>query len=319
MLILSPLSNNPYFNAALEEYLLRTFTDEIFMLYINDPCIVIGKHQNTLNEINYKYVKKLNLPVVRRISGGGTVYHDTGNVNFTFIKNGKQGDLVNFKKFVQPIIEVLGKLGLEAHFRGHNDIRIHDKKISGNAEHVYKQRVLHHGTLLFESELSELNEAIRVKPGLFEDKAVQSVRATVDNISHFLKQKLSIHEFMNMIYEHIMKNNQSDMYTLSSDEMNDINELKNTKYQAWDWIYGYSPFYKFLNHYKQDSSMYSVQLEVKKGTILYADFHENQIKNTALCKDLEGLSHEETAVLNVLKRHYPSPLAQNLTLQLFFT
>ena len=187
MLIIQNSTTDPYFNIAVEEYLLKNFTDDCFILYQNKPSIIIGKHQNTLAEINYQYVKENNIAVVRRLSGGGTVYHDLGNLNFSFIKNsGNDKNLVDFKMYTTPIIEVLKQLGVNAEFGGHNDIQVNGFKISGNAEHIFKKRVLHHGTLLFSSDLSILNNAIKAPENRYSDKAVKSVRAVVANIKDFI-------------------------------------------------------------------------------------------------------------------------------------
>ena len=174
MLCIINTNTKPYFNLAAEDYVLRNFKDDCFMLWRNKPSIIIGKHQNTLAEINLEYVKDNNIDVVRRLSGGGAVFHDLGNLNFTFIKNAKdEGSLVDFKKYIQPILEVLQSLGVNAKFEGRNDIMIDGKKISGNAEHVFKRRVLHHGTLLFLSQIADLSKALKVNPLKYQDNGVK--------------------------------------------------------------------------------------------------------------------------------------------------
>jgi len=176
MLIVNRPHTDPWFNIAAEEYFLKNFQEDIFMLWQNEASIIVGKHQNTLAEINYPYVKENGIPVIRRISGGGTVFHDLGNLNFTFIQNGEKGKLVDFRKFTDPILAVLNKMGVPAVFEGKNDLRVDGLKISGNAEHVFKNRVLHHGTLLFSSVLNDLGKALKVKTDRFTDKAVKSIR-----------------------------------------------------------------------------------------------------------------------------------------------
>jgi len=184
MLIINDLRTDPYFNLAAEEYALKNFKADCFMLWRNEPSIIVGKHQNTLAEINLDYVKKRNIKVGRRLSGGGAVFHDLGNLNFTFISTGAQENrLVDFRRFTMPILEVLQNLGIEAVFEGRNDLTIHGRKFSGNAEHVWKNRILHHGTLLFSSVLTDLSEALKVDPLKFRDKAVKSIRSRVTNIS----------------------------------------------------------------------------------------------------------------------------------------
>ena len=139
-------NTNPYFNLAAEEYFFREFKENIFMIWQSEPAVIVGKHQNTLAEINYEYIRNNNIKVARRLSGGGTVYHDQGNINFTFIVNGKEGKLVNFNRFIEPVINFLNNLSVNAEFQAKNNIIVNNRKISGNAEHIYKERILHHGT-----------------------------------------------------------------------------------------------------------------------------------------------------------------------------
>src|SRR5690554_4159748 len=175
-------SRDPYFCLAAEEYLMKKFTDDIFMLWQSDDTVVIGKHQNAMGEINYRYVHEQNITVARRISGGGTVFHDSGNLNFAYIKNVSSTSEISFTRFIQPITEALGSLGITATTSGRNDLLVDGKKVSGNAQHIFKNRVLHHGTLLFNSNLQTLGSSIKVIPGLYRDKAVQSNRSIVTNI-----------------------------------------------------------------------------------------------------------------------------------------
>jgi len=187
MLCIENNHTDPYFNLAVEEYLLRNFGEDCFMLWRNKASIIVGKHQNALAEINYDYVKENNIDVIRRLSGGGTVFHDLGNLNFTFIQNvNKNENIVDFKRYIEPIVKVLQQQGVNAKHEGRNDIMIGGRKVSGNAEHVFKKRVLHHGTLLFSSEISNLSKALKVNPLLYQDKGVKSVKSRVANINQFL-------------------------------------------------------------------------------------------------------------------------------------
>lgn len=268
MLIIQQTSTDPYFNIAAEEFLLKNFTGDIFILYRNQPSIVVGKHQNTIAEINLEFVREKGLKVVRRLSGGGTVYHDLGNLNYTFIANGSEGNLVDFKKFTQPIIDVLQKLGVDAMVGGKNDIRVGDKKISGNAEHVFKNRVLHHGTLLFNSNLDELNESIKINPNTYTDKAVKSIRSHVANISEYLKDNLSIDEFAQLILNHIQKIfPNSSQYQFTNNDLNAISELIKTRYSTWDWNYGYSPSYTLNNQITINGKTLKIEITVDQGII----------------------------------------------------
>ncbi|HKJ42178.1 MAG TPA: lipoate--protein ligase [Sunxiuqinia sp.] len=265
---MNPKGWDPYFNLAAEEYLLKNFTEDIFMLWQSQSAIVVGKHQNALKEINHRYVHENNIQVARRLSGGGTVFHDPGNLNFTFIKNVAQIDQVNFKVFTQPIVAVLKELGLDAYTSGRNDLLLEDKKISGNAEHVYKKRVLHHGTLLYESHLDKLRKALKVDLSRFEDKAVQSNRSEVANISEFMATKMDVQQFADFIFEGIKSTySGAQVFEFSSDDIQAIQQLRDEKYITWNWIYGYSPKYKYTNQFDYFNSTISFTMQVIKGVI----------------------------------------------------
>jgi len=205
-LCINQTHSDPYFNLAAEEYFLKNFQEDIFMLWRSRPAVVVGKHQNALAEINHEFVRDNQIPVVRRLSGGGTVFHDPGNVNFTFIRNVESIADVNFKVFTNPVIDALKKLGIDAYTSGRNDLLIDGKKISGNAEHVHRSRVLHHGTLLFDSRLDALKGALKVDLSRFEDKAVQSNRSEVTNILPYLPNPMSAAEFSAFLFDEICKN-----------------------------------------------------------------------------------------------------------------
>jgi lipoate-protein ligase A len=264
---------DPYFNLAAEEYLLKNFSDDVFMLWRGERSIVVGKHQNALAEINHRYVAENKIKVARRISGGGAVFHDPGNLNFSFIKTVDRIDKVNFKVFTQPIVAVLKELGLDAYSTGRNDLLLDGKKISGNAEHVYKKRVLHHGTLLFDSELGQLRNALKVDLSRFQDKAVQSNRSEVGNIADFLEQKMDVQQFSDFIFEGIRKTYpEHHVFQFSPEDVAAIQKLRDEKYATWDWIYGYSPKYKYNNRLEMPGQTISFSLEVIKGVINSIDF-----------------------------------------------
>ncbi|MFV0266045.1 MAG: lipoate--protein ligase [Draconibacterium sp.] len=260
-------NTNPFYCLAAEEYLLKNFDDDIFMLWQSKDTVVLGKHQNALAEINYPFVRANNVTVARRISGGGTVFHDAGNVNFAFIKNVKSPAEISFKQFTQPVVEALALLGIEATTSGRNDLLIEGLKISGNAEHVFKNRVLHHGTLLFNSDLENLGQSIKVVAGKYESKAVQSNRSKVANISSFLKESMSIQEFIVFLLDVQLKKEGNTFYELTSADETVVQELADQKFVTWDWRYGYSPRYVFNNNAEIDGKEVAIRLEVKKGII----------------------------------------------------
>ena len=251
MFLYKSISSDPYFNLATEEYLLKESNEEYFLTYVNEPSIIVGKHQNTYAEINLDFVRKNNIKVARRLTGGGTVFHDYGNLNFTFIVNGKEGQLVDFKKHTSPIIDFLETLSVKAEFGGKNDLLMDGLKISGNAEHVFRNRVLHHGTLLVDTELSSLSEALKVDPMKYQDKAVRSIRSRISNISGVLKEKLSTDQLRNRLTDYIRKEKNCSDYELTEPDSQRISALRDKKFSTWEWNYGYAPKYTFTRAIKR--------------------------------------------------------------------
>lgn len=300
MLCIIRHETDPYFNLAAEEYVLKNFERDTFMLWRNEPSIIVGKHQNTLAEINADYVRENKIKVVRRLSGGGAVFHDLGNLNFTFIASGENHQLVDFRKFTQPILEVLQKLKIEARFEGRNDLTIEGRKFSGNAEHVYKNRVLHHGTLLFSAIMADLSSALKVDPDKFQDKAVKSVRSRVTNISEHLKEPLTVLEFRELILKHVMESTPgAELYSFTESDIAAISKLRNEKYTSWEWNFGYSPKYNFRKAVKTNGGKLEVTLEVNNGIIEKARFYGdyfNKADPAEIESALSGTAHNEEAI-----------------------
>lgn len=305
MLCIRSNTLNPAFNLATEEFLLNNKTDECFYLYINGPSIIVGKHQNTLAEINVDYVKANNIDVIRRLSGGGAVFHDPGNLNFSFIMNKENNSTEGFKKYTRPILDVLKSLGIDARFEGRNDLTIKGKKFSGNAKCIYNGKILQHGTLLFSSKLPDLSQALKVNPLKFQDKAVKSVRSRVTNISEHLTQPLSLEAFENRIFEHIQSlYPDSKTYQLTDNDISAINKLVDEKYGTWDWNFGTSPQYNFQKGIKTKGGFIEINLDVQKGIIqhtkIFGDFFGSR-DISELENLLNGTPHEPQQLKEKLK------------------
>lgn len=298
-------NNDPYFNLAAEEYFLKNFREDFFMLWRSKPSVVVGKHQNALAEINHEFVLENQIPVARRLSGGGTVFHDPGNVNFTFIRNVEKISEVNFTIFTVPVVEALKKLGVDAYTTGRNDLLIDGKKISGNAEHVHRNRVLHHGTLLFDSHLDALKGTLKVDLSKFQDKAVQSNRSEVTNISDYLPNPVSVQEFTAFIFAEISRN-YSDfrVYELTPADIAAIQELSVEKYQTWEWIFGYSPKYRFTNQLETETGEIEISFLVEKGTMSELDIRGAIPSETVrkIVDLLTGCKHHFSAVRDRLSK-----------------
>ena len=305
LLCINSSFNDPYLNLATEEYLLKNTEHDIFMLYSNTPSIIIGKHQNTLSEINLDYVEKNKIKVVRRLSGGGTVYHDSGNINYSWIMHGEQGKIIDFKKYTDDILLYLQSLPVNATRNKNNDLLIDGKKISGNAEHVFKNKLIHHGTLLFSSELNKLSDAIKVNLSHFEDRSVQSKRSRVTNIAYHLKNDISIKKFrLDLFHFIIAKYDNAVEYQLSEKELGFIKQLSTEKYNSWDWNFGYSPKYLLKKELQIQNKVVSIRLNIKKGKILDIELIGNFFTDEEISifkQNMIGIQHRKTDIQKTIQ------------------
>ena len=298
---------DPRINLAIEEYALRNLfpDDDLYLFYINRPSVIIGRNQNTLEEINYNYVRKKGIIVVRRISGGGAVYHDQGNLNFSFIKPYSSSRLNNFLEFTQPIIDVLIDLGIPAELSGRNDIMVDGLKISGNAQHSTKSRMFSHGTLLFNSDLNEIVESLNVKMAKIQSKGMKSIRNRVSNISRFLKRPIDIQQLRDRIKEAIFQGSASPVvYHLTENDWHRVRELSNIKYANWDWNFGYSPKFNVMRSHRFDIGEVDLRIKVEKGHVqdlkIFGDFlGKNDV--SILEKAIIGRRYEADDINQILK------------------
>ena len=313
-------NTNPKLNLALEEYALRNFSadNDYLLFYINEPSIIIGRNQNTLEEVNQNYVEDNNIHIVRRVSGGGAVYHDLGNLNFSFTKTGKDSSLIDFAKYTKPIVDVLQSLGVNAKFEGRNDITIDGKKISGNAEHIFKNKILHHGTLLFSSTMKNVSEALKIHPLKYQDKAVKSIPKRVTNIADHLPAPLSIEEFTKKVMEHIIATTEGcELYSFTPEDLAAIGKIRDEKYATKEWNYGYSPNYSFQKTIKTLGGMLEMNLDVEKGVIqkakIFGDFF-NQKETEEIERTLEKVHHDEESIRKALSNYKIEEYFNNMTM-----
>lgn len=312
MLIIDSPSNDAYFNIASEEFLLHKYPgQDIFLLYVNAPSIIVGRFQNTLAEINLDYVQKNNIKVVRRMSGGGAVYHDLGNLNFSFHVPAAGDDFVDFSTFTQPVVDLLNRMNVPAKLEGRNDLLVDGKKFSGNAKLARNGKIIQHGTILLNSEMKVLSEALKINPLKFKDKAVKSVRARVTNLMEYLPEGTTLESFKERLIKQILDENSdgSKIHTLSNDEIAGIEKLAREKYSTWQWNFGDSPAYNFNKAIKIPAGFIELHLDVKKGTIqqtkIFGDFFATKPIEELEAK-FHGQKHDPESIRQVLA-------AQNLT------
>ncbi|BAM46913.1 lipoate--protein ligase [Amphibacillus xylanus] len=272
---------DPYINLAIEEYVLNNFGEEdtYLLFYVNQPSIIIGRNQNTIEEINTKYVEENNIKVVRRLSGGGAVYHDEGNLNFSFITKDDGNSFHNFAKFTEPVVKALNALNVPAALEGRNDLVAGGRKISGNAQFTTRGRMFSHGTLMLDSEIEHVVSALNVNAEKIKSKGIKSIRSRVANIVEFLDEKMTMDQFK----EHLLKFlfNVDDVkdvprYELTEEDWNNIHKISEERYQKWEWNYGKSPTFDIQKSHKFPAGLVDVRMDVSKGTIkdckIYGDF-----------------------------------------------
>ncbi|CUS02771.2 Lipoate-protein ligase LplJ [Candidatus Promineifilum breve] len=272
---------DPRRNLAFEEYLLRHVDrpEPLLLFYVNEPSVIIGRNQNTIEEIDPDYVNSHNIHVVRRLSGGGAVYHDLGNLNFSFVTNGKE-DIHNFAKFTEPVVAVLRSLGVAAELRGRSDIFAEGRKISGNAQYATAARMFSHGTLLFDTDLGEMLRAINPRRAQIESKAVHSVRSVVANIRELLPRDMTIGDLKAALIGGIFGRSTPPALELTADDWGRIEAIAAARYDLWQWNYGRSPQFNVQKNARFPAGKIDARIDVDEGRIrairLFGDFSGRQ-------------------------------------------
>ncbi|TAF33782.1 MAG: lipoate--protein ligase [Cytophagales bacterium] len=305
-------NHEPALNLALEEYCALNWPqqDSYFLLYVNSPCLVLGKNQNTLEEINHRFAKAQNIDVLRRISGGGTVYHDLGNINFSFICPHDQKKVANFRWFNEPVCAALNDLGVPAEINKRGDLIAEGRKISGNAQYTSKRMMFSHGTLLFDSNLEYLERALDVCIGRVESKSMKSVRSKVQNIKPYLSPDWTLPLFKSYLAEKICGINHASISPTST-EWAAIHDLAQSKYKSWEWNFGRSPECSIQKE-ANTNRPFALTIQLASGCI-FKDFEvltphifSEELLND-LRKVLSGVPYESSALLQVLEKYFQNP------------
>jgi len=269
--IISPWAE-PYLNLALEEYIIRSGKLQIplLLLYRNSESVIIGKNQNPFKETDLYFLKSEGIPYFRRLSGGGTVYHDTGNVNFAIFEPRKNELVNNYKIALKPIINALIQIGAGVYFDDRNSLRIEGKKISGNAQFQSKDILLTHGTLLVKTDLLRLEKAI--SPNFFSivSKSTESVRSETGNLSDLIDQPITADECIFTLAEII--NEKKKNILLKPEDMNEIYDLSERKYKSFEWNFGRTPEFELRFGEKNACS---VLMKIREGMVVDVYIDQN--------------------------------------------
>ncbi len=324
MIYIESGSLNSYYNLALEEYILRNFDikEDIVFLWRNTPTIVVGNNQNTIEEINMPFVNEKQIKVVRRLSGGGAVYQDPGNLNFTFLVSLEKPENTDIKKFAQPVAAALNKLGAPAELTGRNDITIEDKKISGNAQRLFQNKLLHHGTLLFDVNLEDMVNSLQVSFDKIQSKGIKSVRSRVTNIKPYLKKEMDITGFRDAVLKELFQGNEVKQHFLSVHDKEMVNKLVEEKYSTWDWNFGFSPPYTIKDSRRFPAGKVEFFLDIEKGKIkncqIYGDFLALR-DVIEIEKALQGKPYRENDIREALSKFDLSYYFGNISLEEIMT
>ena len=299
-------NTDPRINLAVEEYAINYLdpSQDYAILWQNEPAVIVGRNQNTIAEVNAPYIKEHGIHVVRRLSGGGAVYHDFGNLNFTFIVDAQKSVVSNFEYFTKPVIDALAYLGVKAEFTGRNDITINGQKFSGNAQYWSKNRLLHHGTIMFNSDLSVVQEALNVKADKIQSKGVKSVRSRVTNILPHLPKPVTIEEFKETLWRFLIPDSAKKEYVLTEEDWAIIRDLKDRRYSLWDWNYGASPESDVEKEERFAGGKLELKFNVTDGVIqdmnIFGDFFgRNNVHQFA--KLLNGYDYRENVIAELLE------------------
>lgn len=298
-------SLDPFYNLAFEEYILCNRQEgDYLLLWQNDNVVVIGQNQNAEAEVNRSFAEAYQISVVRRATGGGAVYHDLGNLNYSFITDTGNAEELTMERFVSPVVAALKKLGLQAEASGRNDILIEGRKVSGTAQRIVKGRILHHGTLLFDSDLSKAAGVLNVDPEKFRSKSAVSVRSRIGNIREFLKEDMTLPEFWTYLKKELAGNGLM-MVQLSDRELKLIENCRHIKYDTWEWNFGKSPQYTMANKKYWDGGCLEIQAAVNDGKItemvFYGDFM-CRCPMTELTSSIKGCPFRWDSVAEILSR-----------------
>jgi len=305
MIYIETNSMDPFFNFALEYYIMHELNidDDVFMFWRTEPTLMIGRNQNTAEEINSDYVKQKNIRVVRRITGGGTIYTDPDGWQFSFIIKGKPHGEIDFKIYTRPILDALNDLGVEAYFSNRNDLLLDGKKISGNAQCGTSTCILHHGSLLFNTDLEEMVRSLTVADDKIISKGIKSVRQRVTNILDYMEKKIDTLEFKDIMLKHLLKDS-AGRYDLTVDDIKRVNEIADGKFRQWQWNYGASPKFQITKSNRFAGGKLEVNLNVAKGRIqqcrIYGDFFTHgEIEDVAGA--LSGCPYKKEDIVKALE------------------
>ncbi|MBQ8664007.1 MAG: lipoate--protein ligase [Eubacterium sp.] len=319
MIYLETHSLDPYYNLAFEEYILKhKMEGDYLLLWQNENTVVIGQNQIAEAEVDLHFIQEYDIKIVRRTTGGGAVYHDKGNLNYSFITDVKEMEELTMDQFARPVVEALCGLGLDAAVSGRNDILINGSKVSGTAQRIYKNRILFHGTLLFDVNEEMVAGALRADPLKFQGRYAKSVRSRIANIRGFLDEDMGIEQFWNYLKDQIGKNGVMEKGVLTPGEQEAIFTLRNGKYVTKEWNFRHMQQFDFSNKKKWHGGILEARVAVEKEKIKQVVFYGDFLSKTSLDETeraLVGRNYVPLDVRNILNRYDLEKFFGTITMQ----
>lgn len=287
MLTVLAHSHDPFYNQAFEEFVFQAFQDDdVFLLWQNSPAVIVGSFQNICREVHVETLRRLGIPVVRRMSGGGTVYHDLGNVNYTYIT--RQDGPLDYDRCLQPVIEALNDIGVPARKNRTCDIAIGEGKISGSAQRSAGGRLLHHGTLLFQSDLTVLDQiTTHHKNDCFQSKGTVSAICPVTNIADHLAAPMTLEEFKERLLDRMVPPG-CPRLTLTAEQESEVCRLRDEKYLSWEWTWGRTPAFTYEKSGTFAGAPIRVAYQAKKGIVSNAEIDCDAVDGDEAARLLNG-------------------------------
>ena len=299
MIYIETGSTDIFYNLAAEHYFAarKKLGETAFLMWRTTPALVVGKYQNTLEEIRQDYADAHGIQVARRLSGGGTIYADLGGWMFTFIRQ-DDSEAIQFRQYTQPIMDALRALDVPAGFNGRNDLLIDGRKFSGNAQYKLTGSTVHHGTLMFDVDIGQMVAATSVADEKIISKSIRSVRERVTNISEHLKEPMDAEAFKRHLIGFVVGEDGA-RYEPTDEDRAEIARFAREKLATWEWRYGMNPKFSIERAGRFAGGRIGFRLDVKKGLIAAAamngDFFAGE-KADQLADALVGCRYERQAV-----------------------
>jgi len=309
MIYVNTGSQDPAFNFAVEAYFMteKPQVDTVFLFWHTQPTVMLGKFQNSYKELNLAAIQEDGVQVVRRQTGGGTIYTDLGGWQFSFITPGKRTG-IDFRPFMEPIVAALETLGIQAEFNSRNDLTVAGQKFSGNAQASQGDFTLHHGSLLYDTDLARMVRYCRPPVYKLKAKGIDSIQSRTTNLIDYLPERWSSQTFADKMLSLLLKS-ETETYSLTAEDKARVNQIADQKFRSWDWTYGKNPAFSLQREAHTPGGQIEIALEIKNGLIegcqIQGDFF-SAVDLGQFVQALKGLPYQREALADFIFEQFPN-------------